>query len=86
LNSEQEKKPEEMEIALALSGGGFRAAFFHVGVLRRLFQLGLFRNLKTISSVSGGSFVNGLIGLHFDAIKGPGKIAALIYAKESLTT
>lgn len=62
------KKPSEIEIHLALSGGGFRAAFFHLGVLRRLFQLGLFNRIKTISSVSGGSFLNGLIGLHYDSI------------------
>jgi len=60
--------PSAINIHVALSGGGFRAAFFHLGVVRRLFQLGLFTRIKTISSVSGGSFLNGLVGLHFDSI------------------
>ncbi|HMB71070.1 MAG TPA: patatin-like phospholipase family protein, partial [bacterium] len=42
-------------LGLALSGGGFRASLFHVGVLRRLAELGLLQHVKVISSVSGGS-------------------------------
>ena len=42
-------------IALALSGGGFRASFFHIGVLRRLAELGLLEQVRVISCVSGGS-------------------------------
>ena len=34
---------KEAGIALALSGGGFRAVLFHVGVLWRLNQLGVLR-------------------------------------------
>lgn len=44
-------------IALCLSGGGFRAALFHLGALRRLNETGVLRQLKTISSVSGGSII-----------------------------
>jgi NTE family protein len=46
-------------IGLCLSGGGFRAALFHLGVLRRLDELGLLGSLRTISSVSGGSIMAG---------------------------
>ncbi|HEY5814721.1 MAG TPA: patatin-like phospholipase family protein [Solirubrobacterales bacterium] len=44
-------------IGLALSGGGFRAAFFHVGVLARLAETGLLPKVEVISTVSGGSIV-----------------------------
>jgi predicted acylesterase/phospholipase RssA len=44
-------------LGLALSGGGFRAAFFHLGVMARLAKAGLLRELKMISSVSGGSII-----------------------------
>lgn len=57
---------------LALSGGGFRAALFHVGALTRLNELGLLRELDRVSTVSGGSLVAGFLAtawrdLEFDA-------------------
>lgn len=45
----------ETGIALCLSGGGFRAALFHLGALRRLHELGILQRVAAISSVSGGS-------------------------------
>ena len=50
-----------MKIALALSGGGVRAAVFHCGVLRRLALDGLLESTTFVSTVSGGSLVVGLI-------------------------
>ena len=47
-------------LGLALSGGGFRAAFFHVGVLARMAEMGLLRRVEVISTVSGGSIVGAL--------------------------
>jgi NTE family protein len=44
-------------VALALSGGGYRAALFHLGALRRLNELGVLSRVDTVSSVSGGSIV-----------------------------
>lgn len=44
-------------IALCLSGGGFRAALFHLGAVRRLNELGILSQVKAISSVSGGSIL-----------------------------
>ncbi len=44
-------------LGLALSGGGFRASFFHLGVLARLADLGLLRSVSVMSTVSGGSIV-----------------------------
>ena len=37
--------------ALCLSGGGFRAALFHLGALRRLSELGVLSQVDTISAV-----------------------------------
>lgn len=48
---------ETKRLGLALSGGGFRAAFFHVGVLARLAELGVLAKIEVISTVSGGSIV-----------------------------
>src|SRR5260370_8423712 len=48
-------------IGLALSGGGFRATLFHLGAIRRLHELGILPKLTTISSVSGGSILNGFL-------------------------
>ena len=51
-------KEERDGIGLCLSGGGYRAALFHLGAVRRLNELGILAKLKTISSVSGGSIVS----------------------------
>ena len=42
-------------IGLALSGGGFRAAAFHLGVMRRLAALGILEHVDLFTCVSGGS-------------------------------
>ena len=42
-------------IGLALSGGGFRAAAFHLGVMRKLNELQLLDKIDLLSCVSGGS-------------------------------
>jgi NTE family protein len=48
-------------VALCLSGGGYRATLFHQGALRRLNEVAALSKLTTISSVSGGSIVAGLL-------------------------
>jgi NTE family protein len=57
LCGEKEEDAPPQKIGLALSGGGFRAAFFHVGVLARLAELGILPQVEVISTVSGGSIV-----------------------------
>jgi NTE family protein len=47
--------------ALCLSGGGYRAALFHLGAVRRLNELGILANLDTVSGVSGGSILANLL-------------------------
>ena len=55
-------------IALALSGGGFRATLFHLGALRRLNELGLLPRLRIVTSVSGGSIAAALLGARWGAL------------------
>src|SRR5215212_9340679 len=50
-----EPRRQRQGVALCLSGGGFRAALFHLGALRRLNELGILSQVDVISSVSGGS-------------------------------
>jgi NTE family protein len=45
------------KIGLALSGGGQRAAAFHLGVLKKLHTLGILDKIRAISSISGGSII-----------------------------
>lgn len=51
---------DERRLGLALSGGGFRASLFHLGVLSRLAELDLLRQVEVISTVSGGSILGSL--------------------------
>jgi len=51
-------------LGLALSGGGVRAAVFHLGVLRHLAQQGRLEDVVQISTVSGGSLIVGAIFSH----------------------
>src|SRR5689334_4845422 len=59
-------KPASVEkhgTALCLSGGGYRAMLFHLGVLWRLNEGGYLPRLNLVSSVSGGSIMAGVLGL-----------------------
>ena len=47
-------RDEREGTALCLSGGGYRAALFHLGALRRLNELGVLAQVDTFTSVSGG--------------------------------
>ncbi|MGH9932430.1 MAG: tetratricopeptide repeat-containing protein [Pyrinomonadaceae bacterium] len=49
------------KFGLGLSGGGFRAALFHIGVLARLAELDVLHRIEVLSCVSGGS----IIGAHY---------------------
>ena len=53
------------KVGLALSGGGFRAPLFHIGVLARLVELNLLRQIEVISCVSGGSIIGAIITLSY---------------------
>ena len=53
-------------IAVALSGGGHRAALFGLGALLYLADAGKGPSLASIASVSGGSFANGAVAQSLD--------------------
>jgi NTE family protein len=67
-------------IGLCLSGGGYRAMLFHLGVVWRLAELGYLGterrhgkygelgSLQRVSSVSGGSITAGVLGLAWDRL------------------
>ena len=52
---------EEKRIGLALSGGGFRAAAYHLGTFRKLQDLGLLDKIDVLSCVSGGSIAGAFL-------------------------
>ncbi len=45
------------EIAVCMSGGGYRAAAFHLGTLKMLNELGLLNEVKFLSTASGGTIL-----------------------------
>src|SRR6476659_3640747 len=53
--------PRRHGVGLCLSGGGYRAALFHLGALRRLAELGVLSQVRTISAVSGGAIIANLL-------------------------
>ncbi|WP_395745529.1 patatin-like phospholipase family protein [Prosthecobacter sp.] len=56
------------EIALCLSGGGYRAMIFHLGALIRLNETGTLKKLGRVSSVSGGSITAAMLGLKWNKL------------------
>ena len=53
-------------LGVAISGGGHRAALWGLGTLLYLVDAGLNRDVRVISSVSGGSITNGVVGKRID--------------------
>ncbi len=64
----------EKRIGLAMSGGGFRAAGFHLGVMRQLDKCGILDKLDLITCVSGGSIAGATLALNW---KAPNKLDLL---------
>lgn len=64
-----DKKSPDPGNALCLSGGGYRAMVFHVGVVWRLYEAGLLNRLERISSVSGGSITAAVLGLNWSGLR-----------------
>lgn len=57
---------DDNKIGLALSGGGYRAAAYHIGTLKALHELGILDKVDVISSISGGSITSAYYALHKD--------------------
>lgn len=53
-------------IGLALSGGGYRAAAYHLGTFKKLKELGLLNKIDVFSSNSGGSITTACYALHHE--------------------
>jgi predicted acylesterase/phospholipase RssA len=62
---------EEGPIAIALSGGGFRATLFHLGVIRLLHERKKLHLVRFLGSVSGGSILAAHLVLHWDLYTSP---------------
>ena len=52
------------KIGLALSGGGYRAAAFHLGTLKKLHELKILDKVDVISTNSGGSIIGAFYAMH----------------------
>ena len=64
---------ENKRIGLALSGGGFRATLFHLGVVRYFYEADLLKYVNLITSVSGGSVLAGHMALNWSRYTGDDK-------------
>src|SRR6266849_5205019 len=69
-------------VGLCLSGGGYRAMLFHLGALWRLNELGRLPLLDRVSSVSGGSITNGVLGLAWKRLEFDGAGVSLAFGDE----
>src|SRR5690349_9268803 len=57
-------------LGLALSGGGFRASLYHLGLLRFLRDAGILAHVTHITAVSGGSIMAAHLALNWDRYTG----------------
>ena len=64
--------PRQPPLALAFSGGGFRASLGALGVLRFLAEAGLLAQVRWVSSVSGGSVANGVFAASYEDLGAAG--------------
>jgi NTE family protein len=60
---DEDKGGAKPGIGLCMSGGGYRAMMFHLGVVWRLYDSGVLQKVDRISSVSGGSITSGMLAL-----------------------
>ncbi len=51
-------------LGLSLSGGGYRAAAFHLGTLHKLDEMGILPRIDVLSTISGGSITGAAYCLH----------------------
>ncbi|HEV2061074.1 MAG TPA: patatin-like phospholipase family protein [Solirubrobacteraceae bacterium] len=64
--------PDGTRIGLCLSGGGFRAALYGLGVVRYLAEAGLLSHVQAVSAVSGGSVAAAVLADRWPAIAADG--------------
>ena len=61
-----------VNVGVCLSGGGFRAAFYGVGVLRYLAEAGKLDAVGPVSAVSGGSVAAAMLAARYDRFRAAG--------------
>lgn len=61
-----DKEEKKTRLGLALSGGGYRAAAFHLGVFRKLNNLDILEKIDVISCISGGSIAGAYYAMNKD--------------------
>lgn len=62
---EQTASAQAESFGVSLSGGGFRATLFHLGVVRLLYETGLLERVQFISGVSGGGILAAHLGMNW---------------------
>ena len=60
---------DPLDTGLALSGGGYRAMLYSLGSVWRLNELGWLRRLDVVTSVSGGSILNGVLATRWPQLE-----------------
>src|SRR5437870_2795881 len=58
--SVRDKALDAKRLGLALSGGGYRAAAFHLGLMDVLDEEGILEKVSVLSTVSGGSIIGAI--------------------------
>jgi NTE family protein len=66
--------------ALTFAGGGFRATLAALGVVRFLADVGRLRDVRYISSVSGGSIASGMLACQWGNLRANGFTAQSLHA------
>lgn len=66
VSTNQTATPPRQTLGVAISGGGVRAALYSAGSLLYLVHAGLNRDIRLVSSVSGGSIVNAAVAMNGD--------------------
>lgn len=63
---EEGQSSPDRDIALCLSGGGYRAMLFNLGAVWRLNELGYLPQLGRVSSVAGGAVLAGVLAMRWN--------------------
>ena len=75
-------------IALSMSGGGYRAAAFHLGTMMYLSKIDLLSKVEIISTVSGGTFTGVMYALKLkeaiEKAKAAGSDTSIDYSEEAI--
>jgi predicted acylesterase/phospholipase RssA len=70
---------QKLQIGLCLSGGGFRATFFHLGVVKLLRDAELLESIRDVCSVSGGSILAANLAVQWEKYLSPSEDESAFY-------